>query len=382
MLKKPLILAATALSTLALSYCSPAAKVTQEKNSKSAPAAHASKDYKLTLDTVAMKSRFESDTKSIWGGSLVKGDDGLYHLFYSQWDKDIGWEWVTESEIAHATSDSPFGPFTFSDVSLPARGAEYWDGLTTHNPIIQKYDGKYYLYHMGTTGDGALPSVPGKPKLNWTHRNNQRIGVAVADSPYGPWQRSDSPFIDVSEDSDAADALMTSNPSMTQRPDGGYLHIYKCVGKKFELPKGGPVLHCVATSETPDGPIVKHPDPIFKVEGVRFPAEDPYLWYQDGKYRAVVKRIEHVENKRVFSLRLFESIDGFDWHESKHKMVSDRTLTWEDGTSVQYDHLERPQIFIEDGKPIALLAAADIIDENNVRQSFNVQIPITFEPDK
>ena len=39
-------------------------------------------------------------------------------------------------------------------------------------------------------------------------------------------------------------------------------------------------------------------------------------------------------------------------------------------------HLERPQVYIEDGKPVALLCAADTLDENNVRHSFNVQIPL------
>jgi hypothetical protein len=41
--------------------------------------------------------------------------------------------------------------------------------------------------------------------------------------------------------------------------------------------------------------------------------------------------------------------------------------------------LERPQVFIENGKPVALLCAADVYDENNVRRSLNVQIPMTFE---
>lgn len=34
---------------------------------------------------------------------------------------------------------------------------------------------KYFLYYMGNYGDGAVTGA-----LNWTHRNHQRIGVAVA----------------------------------------------------------------------------------------------------------------------------------------------------------------------------------------------------------
>ncbi len=342
--------------------------------------------YRLKMDQVSLTSKFESDTWSHCGGSLVKGDDGLYHMFYSRWETDKGWAWVTDSEVAHAVSKSPFGSFEFKDVALPPRGAEFWDGLCTHNPTVRKFGDKYYIYYMGNTGDGMVPSAPGKESLNWVHRNNQRIGVAVADNPNGPWTRFDKPLIDITDgDDQAIDALMTSNPSITSRPGGGYLMVYKVVGKKFPAPNGGPVLHGIAASDSPTGPFLKHDKPTFEVKGERFPAEDPYIWYQDGKYRAVVKRIEHKKDegteitKRVFSLVQYDSQDGYDWKPSKNHFVSDRTLEWEDGRVVGYEHLERPQVFIENGVPVALVCAADTRDENNVRRSFNVQIPITFE---
>ena len=91
--------------------------------------------------------------------------------------------WVTRSEVAHATSKPPFGPFTFR--------------VCAHNPTVHKFGSKYYLYYMGNTGDGDdTPTLNGQ--LNRTHRNNQRIGVAVADSPNGPWKRFDKPIIDAS----------------------------------------------------------------------------------------------------------------------------------------------------------------------------------------
>lgn len=345
----------------------------------------ASHDYTIKLGKVPMSAKFENDTMSIWGASMVKGEDGLYHLFYSQWKKKLGWAWVTDSEIAHAVSKSPFGPFTFKDVTLPRRGAGFWDGLCTHNPTIHKFGKKYYLYYMGNTGDGVITGTPEKEALNWVHRNNQRIGVAVADNPNGPWQRFDKPLIDVSADSLSLDALVTSNPSITQRPDGSFLFLYKGVGKTYPLPFGGPVLHGVATSKSPTGPFIKYDKPIFEVKGERFPAEDPYIWYQAGKYRAIVK---HFENKkdpitgkaiRDFSLVLFESKDGYDWVAAKNHHISDRTITWENGKTERLVHLERPQVFFEKGKPTVLLCAGDTQDEKGVRHSFNVQIPITFE---
>ncbi|MEO0331307.1 MAG: glycoside hydrolase family protein [Bacteroidota bacterium] len=332
-------------------------------------------NYRIEFGKLSPKSVFRNDSLSIWGGSLVKGEDGLYHMYYSRWPKRLGWAWVTDSEIAHAVAESPFGPFKFKDVALGRTNKEAWDGWCTHNPTIHKFDGKYYLYYMGNTGDGKVVGEPGKEQLNWVHRNNQRIGVAVADNPNGPWKRLDKPVIDIThEDSLTHDALMTSNPSVCQRPDGGYLMVYKAVAKKLPAPNGGPVVHMVAISDSPVGPFKKYDQPIFTFEGEQFPAEDPYIWHQDGKYRAIVKRM--IWEKKIYSLVHYDSEDGIHWNQGKYFDITDRTITWADGKKQRFAHLERPQVFIENGQPVALLCAADTLDENNVRHSFNVQIPL------
>ncbi len=333
-------------------------------------------DFNIQFGSVSSQSIFRNDTMSIWGGSLVLGDDGKYHLYYSRWPRSLGWAWVTDSEVAHAISDDPFGPFVHRDVALPRRGSEFWDGWCTHNPTIHRFDDKYYLYYMGNTGDGEVVSSPGNPVLNWQHRNNQRIGVAVADDPHGPWRRFDKPVLDVSRDSLAHDALMTSNPSVCQRPDGGFLMVYKAVGKRYDPPNGGPVVHMIATSESPTGPFKKYGKPIFTFEGERFPAEDPYIWHQDGKYRAIVKRIKHQDGRRIFSLVHYDSKDGFAWLPAKYFEVSERKVQWKDGRVQQFTHLERPQVFLANGEPMALLCAADTMDGLGIRQSFNLQIPL------
>ena len=42
-------------------------------------------DLKITLGKVEARSVFKNDSMSIWGASLVKGEDSLYHLFYSRY---------------------------------------------------------------------------------------------------------------------------------------------------------------------------------------------------------------------------------------------------------------------------------------------------------
>lgn len=324
------------------------------------------------IQLIPEKAKFADDHYFIWGGSLVKDDTGLYHLYYSRWEKKYGFgSWVTHSEIAHATASTPFGPFTHKDVALPPRDSVMWDGKSTHNPTIHKLGSKYYLYYTGNTGDRKCTQG-----LNFTHRNNQRIGVAVASDPNGPWLRSDKPLIDISDDTGAHDALMVSNPSVTMMPDSTFLLVYKAVGKMRPMPFGGPVVHLTATSRKPEGPFAKQMKPVFVTAESDFPAEDPFIWFQRGVYYAIVKDMHGHFTQRGRSLALFESKDGFSWNVSENTLVSDLMVRWENGRSERMSHLERPQIFFENGVPLVLLVATDHEENGLIRSSCNIQIPL------
>lgn len=339
-------------------------------------------DFQKQIQPIPLTAKFTEPGYHVWCGSLVKGEDGKYYLFYSRWPQKEGFKgWVTHSEIAVAVSDRLAGPFTPVKVILGAREKGYWDSDVTHNPNIQKFNGKYYLYYMGNYGNGEW----------WNHRNHQRVGVAVSTSPLGPWKRSEQPVLDVSVDK--WDHLMTSNPTVCKGKNGQYLLMYKGVGNG-EMPFGGKVLHGVAFSDSPTGPFIKSPTPIFQKEGVKFPAEDPYVWYQDHKYWTIVKdmhssfiedpktsiqntintnpdSIAHSFEKKG-SLVLFQSNNGTDWTLSKNPLVSKTVLHWGDGTVQQVQLLDRPQLFIENGKPRALLCAVKVSEE----ETFNVTIPL------
>ena len=322
------------------------------------------------VQPIPVSAKFINDSSYIWCGTLVKSHlDHRYHLFYSRWPREYGMNaWVTSSEVAHAVSDSPFGPFECKDVTLTHRGAEYWDGMYTHNPTVHFFNGKYYLYYAGNFGDGKITS----PELNWIHRNNQRIGVAIADDPNGPWKRFDKPLIDISTDTTAFDAQMIANPSVTQMADGRFLMVYKAVGRQRPQPFGGPVVHLSAIAETPNGPFVKQNKPIFTAQDVDFPAEDPFVWFQDNCYYAIVKDMQGAFTKSGRSLVLFYSLDGLDWKLAKNPLVSDLNIKMADGSVQKLEALERPQLFFEDGKLVALLCAVN----ETLGHSYNVQIPL------
>ncbi len=330
-------------------------------------------DLAAMIQPVPESARFIDPNYYIWCGTMVRGDDRRYHLYYSRWPRSMGHNaWVTHSEVAHAVGESPTGPFVHADLALPPRGREFWDGLTTHNPTVLRAGDKYYLYYMGNTGDGQPMTT-----LNWTHRNNQRIGVAVAENPGGPWQRFDRPVLDVSPDENAPDALMASNPTVARRPDGGFLMIYKAVGRQRPMPFGGPVVHLAATADSPTGPFTKQLRPLFITPGVDFPAEDPFAWYDYDarRYLAIVKDNEGYFTRAGKSLALWESLDGFDWKLSAHPLVVTPEITWAGGRRQKLHSLERPQLlFSADGRPIVLLGAAD--ETPSRPHSYNVRIPL------
>ena len=54
---------------------------------------------------------FKTEGYFNWGASIIKGDDGKYHLFYARWEKKYSfYGWLTHSEVAQSTAKSPAGP--------------------------------------------------------------------------------------------------------------------------------------------------------------------------------------------------------------------------------------------------------------------------------
>ncbi len=330
-------------------------------------------DFSQLIQPVPLDAKFIDERYYIWCGAPIQSDDGRYHLFYSRWPRELGHNaWVTRSEIAHAVSDRPLGPYRHRDVALPARSPEFWDGACTHNPNIIRVGKQYCLFYMGNTGDGKLMK-----ELNYSHRNHQRIGVAIADRPEGPWQRFDHPALDANPEKGSFDSLMVSNPGAAPRPEGGVLLVYKGVIDDGS-PHGGRVRYGVATSKTAAGPYVRHPGTIFEAnDGGKewMLAEDPYIWRGKDRYWAITRDVVGRFSGSNGGLALFESRDGFDWQPARHPKVLDNYFTWADGTR-SGTKVERPALLFEKGVPIALFGAVDA-PKNGVRDhAFNVHIPL------
>jgi hypothetical protein len=333
-------------------------------------------DLGRMVQPVPGHARFVDEDWYIWCGSMVRAADGTCHLYYSRWPRGRGHQgWATSSEIAHAVASDPLGPYRFVDVALPARGKTYWDGLCTHNPNVLQIGGRFYLYYMGNTGDG---------RSFWMHRNNQRIGVAVAEGPQGPWRRLDHPILDVSTDRNAFDALCVTNPAAALRPDGGVLLIYKAVADNG-TEKGGRVRYGAALADRPEGPFLKTSGRIFEPEtpgrsdeAAWMLAEDPFVWFSarhGDQYYALARDVVGRFTGEAGGLVLFRSKEGLHWEPAAHPRALGPTFAWDDGTTSK-TKLERPQLYLEDGVPRVLFGAVDVNSPHPRAHSLNVHIPL------
>lgn len=339
------------------------------------------------LGTVGKHSIFEMEGYFVWCGTVTKGDNGRYYLYFSFWPKgeDFYEGWVKYSKVGYAVSDNPYGGFQYEGIALEGSGTG-WDADVIHNPAVIRHDGKYYMYYMGNYGDGTF----------WSHRNHQRIGVAVAEHPEGPWTRFPQPVLDVTPGS--FDSLVVSNPSVTQGGDGRFYMIYKAVSDQGELPRGGAVICGMAVADHPLGPFRKFGKPVLQNPENAWSVEDAFIWFEDGRFYCIAKDFHgYFTGAGKNQVALFSCTDGISWEVENPPLAYTRTLKWEDGSLIDVHSLERPQIYLEDGKPVALrcacvwnceeksekasaiagqLANCAALDGNPMEHTFNICIPI------
>lgn len=294
--------------------------------------------------------RFSLPGWHVWCGSVLQNPSGNYSLYFSCWPVDHGFDgWVTHSQIWRAVGSNPWGPFSHPHVVFSPAKSPAWDADNFHNVTVKQFGSRYFMYYTGNFGNGEW----------WVHRNNQRIGVAAADSPEGPWYRSQLPLLDVSPDS--WDSLCVANPSVTPTPDGRVMMIYKGV-TAGDLPYGSRVLHGVALADRPEGPFVKNPMPLFQIPGSQFPFEDPYIWFAEGRYRCLMKDMVGLPGSFPRATLLFESKDGVNWPMDDYRLVGTPHLETSDNGIVRVDRLERPSYFRHPEKPCLSFAVKPMGD--------------------
>ena len=240
----------------------------------------------------------------VWCNAPMAGPDGRIHVFFSRWPQGKGMGgWITSCEIAHAVADRPEGPYQVTGPVLSPRGEGAWDATTCHNPHVQIVDGRYCLFYLGNRN--------GKT-------DTKRVGLAVADSLEGPWQRMDEPLLETGPEG-AWDDHCTTNPSFLRHPNGQYWLYYKSWNTADYLNDQPPVRgnrkYGLAVAERLEGPYHRHPEnPLidFSGRGNNRQCEDAYIWLEDGIFK-IITRDMGVFNHEVGLY--MESPDGLQWSE-------------------------------------------------------------------
>ena len=194
------------------------------------------------------------ETYYVYYTKIYGRSPGYWGTLWFATSTDEGYTWKEEGEILGLGRKSTF------------------DSQATFTPNILFANGKYYLYYTG------VKPTPGNE--NGEFENNSTnditaIGVAISDSPAGPFTRlSDEPILKVSPEADKFDSYRVDDAVMMYR-NGLYWLYYKGRGRAHG--GGGPVHTQMGTafSKYPEGPFTKLDNPILSR------SHEVMLWQQD-----------------------------------------------------------------------------------------------------
>ena len=176
---------------------------------------------------------------------IIKVGD-LYYVWYSKGEIAPGYD----ATIWHATSPDGFD-WTEQGIALAKGEPGSWEGASVFTPNILVAEWRYWLFYTGTSrkfGKGFNP--------------DSKIGIAVSDSPDGPWERlASNPALTNIQNPKDFDSHLIDDACLIVH-GGKYWFYYKGrqLGKSPAQTKMG-----VAIADKPQGPYVRHPgNPIIQ----------------------------------------------------------------------------------------------------------------------
>ncbi|KAL7539341.1 hypothetical protein ACHAXR_009225 [Thalassiosira sp. AJA248-18] len=270
------------------------------------------------------KSRlgYVNEHHSSWGGSIVQGSDGRYHMFTSEIickeDPDVRKRcglnnWETHSRIARVTSTDIGGPYERMDVVLPPEH---------HNPSV----------HVSPkTNDWHLFSISGPtgPIVRMISSDEgQTWGIPMAISP-------------------------RQNPGPLMKDDGSTYLFYRADGMDLPSPtcsnEGISFQICPSDTESCNTP---NDTPIFGHTG-----EDPSVFADHrGNYHMLFNALPYKCVPKFQQGGHAWSTDGINW-STPRVGAFDTRIQFTDGSSIQCERRERPQMVLDqNGKPVVMVS--------------------------
>ena len=265
----------------------------------------------------------ESPDTSYWGGNILKGSDGLYHMNVAGWPESSprGHNTWSRSDTYHAVSDNLWGPYRVTATLGPG-----------HNPeTYRAKDGRYVCYVIDAR--------------------------YISDSLGGPWQKSAFDF-------DLRDRKILknlSNITFATRQDGSMLAVDR--GGSVWVSRDGISAYRQITDRT-----------VYQ-GNIRY-YEDPVVWRDSLQYHMIVNDW----NARIaFYSR---SVDGVHWVTEQGEAYLPGCSRHEDGTVENWFKYERAKVYLDETGRASLInfAVIDTIKNedkaNDNHSSKNITMPL------
>jgi hypothetical protein len=238
-------------------------------------------DFSAIIDEADKADIVDDSGFYVWGNAVIKHSDGLYYSFINKWDDTDGFDgWVHYNRIyvSNGSSD-PKGVFTGYTELTALRGQAWCADMVTNQKVI-RHNGTYYMFFVGTNYSSAT-----YPVIDSDARANQRIGLATATHPQGPWAlEATNPILEPR--AGEWDATIVNNPSVWMDTNGKWRMAYK----SDYFSDLGNLRVGVATSDDLITWGGRTDEPNFNLSGQ---AEDPDVWREGQNWYAVAKAFDN-----------------------------------------------------------------------------------------
>lgn len=281
----------------------------------------------------------EDTERSYWGGNIIKGSDGKYHIYVSGWPESTAkghMAWSSASRVYHVVSDNVWGPYTYvSDIGAG------------HNSEIYKTGDTYVIYHI------------------------EPLGIYTSTTLGDAWQSGAFLYDKRDRTLIAGDNTETSlsNCSFAKREDGSFVMIDRGGGIWVSRDGLTDPWHQVSTSSIYLNSTVTN----------RGTLEDPVIWRDHLQYHMIVN------DWKARYAYYYRSKDGLHW-----VMESGKAYTGQDpfakhanGDVEKWHKYERPRVYQdEQGRAIRMnFAVIDCVKQSDVagdsHSSKNINMPVT-----
>ena len=318
---------------------------------------------RLPVDvTTGFDSPYNGGRSSSWGGSVVEVN-GTFHMYSAEMVNECGIEfWEPNSQVVHAVSQSPEGPYTFKDVvSVPF----------AHEPnAVLAPTGEIVIYMTMRHPDGYVPAncsapqptpVPTPKPIGPTPTPTpapcyspppRHTYMTYAKDPSGPW--SDPVLVLKANHSKWANCpvLIDTNLAMAIKSDGSAVGVWrKCTNMETgkcsadcctfpHLLKAGDWRDPASYVPNSDTPMFPELDP--------FGSEDPFVWLDEthpGGVHAILHDEQGPTRSSANGMHAFSADGGDTWTYGKD-FAYNGTVQTNDGRTILYSRRERPHMIL------------------------------------